>query len=132
MSSNSRPKWWQVYLTLPLLAVLFVVDSRLRLSTRGHQIVQISIILLVYGLIYLWLKANAAALSRADRERYHGKVTVLRISPSQLPDSNMRGRTVLHLPDSGIKGVLSNTFEADYIDSESFTVDEVSQKFEKK
>ena len=34
---------------------------------RGHQAVQIGIILLVYGLIHLWLKANAAALSNMDQ-----------------------------------------------------------------
>ena len=123
-SSNLRPKWWQVYLTLPLLAVLFVVDSRLKIPARGHQIVQIGIILLVYGLIHLWIKANSAALSHMDRERYRGRVTVIRIPADPLPDPGTAQGPLFQVPDAEIKGVLSNTFEADYIDAESFTVHE--------
>ncbi len=68
-SSNSNPKWWQFYLTFPLLIALFILDSRFRISTRGHQAVQIGIILLVYGLIHLWLKANRSALLQMDRQK---------------------------------------------------------------
>ncbi len=60
MSSNyARPKWWQLYLTFPLLIALFAVDSRLKISMRGHQAVQIVIVLLIYRLVHLWLRANA-------------------------------------------------------------------------
>ena len=69
-SQNAGPKWWQVYLTLPLLMALFAADSRLKISIRGHQLVQIGIVLLVYGLIHLWIKANSAVLSKMDREKY--------------------------------------------------------------
>lgn len=124
-SSNSHPKWWQVYLTFPLLIALFVLDARLKISTRGHQSVQIGIILLVYGLIHLWLKANSSALARMD----HDRVRVMRVPVSQLPE--VERRPMFELSPSEIKGVLSDTFEMDYIDAEVFPVDEVSEKINK-
>jgi hypothetical protein len=125
-SQHARPKWWQVYLTLPLLIALFLADSRLKISTRGHQAVQIGIILLVYGLIHLWLKANTAALSRMDREQNYGRVRVIRI-----PVSSSQPSRLLQLPDSEIKGMLNDTFEMDYSHAVSFPVDEVPQEVDK-
>lgn len=125
-SQHARPKWWQVYLTLPLLIALFLADSRLKISTRGHQAVQIGIILLVYGLIHLWLKANTAALSRMDRGQNYGRVRVIRI-----PVSSSQPSRLLQLPDSEIKGMLNDTFEMDYSHAVSFPVDEVPQEVDK-
>jgi hypothetical protein len=131
LRSNLRPKWWQLYLTLPFLIALFVVDSRLKISTRGHQVVQIAIILLVYGLIQLWLKSNATALSGFDLEQEHPGIRVFRIPPSQLPESNAGSRQLLQFPDSELSGVLSDTFEMDIIDAEFYPVDEVHQESKK-
>jgi hypothetical protein len=128
-SSNIRPKWWQLYLTFPLLIVLFVVENRLKISTRGHQAVQIGILLLIYGLVHLWLRANAAALSKMDRIQDHATFTVIEIHPYQLSEKDKR--SVFQLPDSEIKGVLSDTFEMEYIDAEAFPIDEVSQELNK-
>jgi hypothetical protein len=126
MSSQNRPKWWQLYLTFPLLMALFVVDSRLKVSTRVHQMVQIGIILIVFGLIHLWLKANARALSAMDRAQLKRRVTVIRIQPHQLPamDNEYKKRPMFQLPDSEIKGILSETFEMDDIDAESFNAED--------
>lgn len=129
MSQHTRPKWWQVYLTLPLLIALFAMDSRLKISMRGHQVVQIGIVLLVYGLIHLWLKANATALSRMDRIQDHGTFTVIQIPSYHLPDKDKL--PVVQFPDSELKGVLSDTFEMDYIDAVALPVDEVPQELDK-
>jgi len=126
-SSNTRPKWWQLYLSFPLLIMLFVVENRLKISTREHQVVQFGIILFVYGLILLWLKANSAALSNMDRRQYHRMITVILPPSFELIDAD----TMFELPASEIKGVLSDTFEMDYIDAESFPVDEVAQDLKK-
>ena len=121
MSSNhSHPKWWQLYLIFPLLIALFAVDTRLQLPTIGHQAVQIGAVMLIYGLIHAWLKANARALSAMDRAQLTGKVRAIKIQPYQLStmDNDYRTRPMFNLPDSEIKGTLSDTFEADYIDAE--------------
>jgi hypothetical protein len=127
----ARPKWWQVYLTLPLLIALFILDNRLKISAREHQVVQIGIILLVYGLIHLWLKANAAALSNMDQQKFHGTVSVTRIPLHQLPEPKNDKRPMFQLSHSEIKGILSDTFEMDYIDAEFLPVDEVPQELDK-
>jgi hypothetical protein len=120
----ARPKWWQLYLTFPLLIALFVFDHRLIISQHGHQAVQIGILLVVFGLIHLWLKANAMALSKMDRRQFHGTVAVIRVPLYQLSDTRNDKRPMLHLPDSELKGTLGDTFEMDYIDAEFIPVDE--------
>jgi hypothetical protein len=129
-SSNLRPKWWQLYLTFPLLIALFVLDARLEISVRGHQAVQIGILLLVYGLVHLWLRANANALSKMDRSQ-PGMVTVIRIPPYELPETDKVKRPMFQLSGSEVKGVLSETYEMDYIDAEALPIDEVSQELKK-
>jgi hypothetical protein len=126
-SRDDHPKWWQVYLTFPLLIVLFVLDSRLKISPRGHTVVQIGLILLVYGLVHLWLSANARALSNMDRGQIDGRIRVIQIHPYPLDDEKSDEHPIFQFPDSEIKGVLSDTFEMDYIDAESYSMDEVSQ-----
>jgi hypothetical protein len=129
----ARPKWWQLYLTLPLLIGLFALDNRLKLSLRGHEVVQIGIVLLIYGLMHLWLKANARALSEMDRARHGGWVRVMKIPPYQLPyaEDENNNRPMLQMPDSGIQGILNDTFELDVVDAEFFPVDEVAQDLNK-
>jgi len=129
-SQHVRPKWWQVYLTLPLLAVLFAVDSRLRISTRGHQAVQIGIVLLVYGLIHWWLKANSRALSRLQQGQHYETIRVIRIPTYPLPESKAEQHPLFQIPESEIKGMLSDTFEMDIIDAE-FLPSEVPQELNK-
>lgn len=125
LSKNNHPKWWQLYLTFPLLIALFVMDSRFKISTRGHQAVQIVIILFVYGLIHFWLKANRSALSRMDQEQYSSPTfRVVRIPPAELSESHGGRRSILQLSDSEIKGLLSDTMDMSYIDAESFSTDE--------
>lgn len=118
LPSSPRPKWWQLYLALPLLVILFVADSRLRISARGHQAVQIGIVLLVYGLIYLWLKANNSALSRTDQVHHQGRIRIVRVPVLQRPDADEDAQLMFELPLVEDKGLLSDTFELDYIDAE--------------
>jgi hypothetical protein len=121
----ARPKWWQLYLTFPLLIALFMLDHRLVLPQSGHIAVQVGILLLVYGLVHLWLSANSKALLGMDRGPYYGSVIVTRIPPYQMTDVNKR--PMFQLPDSELKGVLSDTFEMDYIDAKLISVEETAQ-----
>ena len=132
MSTNyARPKWWQVYLTLPLLIALFIVDNRLKLSERGHQAVQIGIVLFVYALVHAWLKANAKALSNIDARQSHATVTVTRVPLYTLPKPTSNQRTMFQFTNSEIKGTLSDTFEMEIIDAEFLPVDEAMQELNK-
>ena len=125
MPVSLHPKWWQLYLIFPLLLVLFVLDSRLRISTRGHEFVQIGIILLVYGLIHLWLKANRSALSEEDREQPFKIYRIIVIPPIESPELEGTKRSILELPDSEIQGLLSDGMEMSYRDPELFSYKEI-------
>jgi hypothetical protein len=128
---TAHPKWWQVYLTFPLLIALFILDSRLRLSERGHVAVQIGILLFVYGLIHLWLKTNVVALSNMDQRQFHGTIIVTRIPLQRLSEPKTDNHPMFQYPNSEIKGTLSDTFDMDYIDAEFLPVDEVPQELNK-
>ena len=128
---NRRPKWWQLYLVVPLLIVLFAMDGRLKISTGGHQMVQIGILIFIFGLVHFWLKANATALSNLDRERFKGTYTVIEIPPSREAESSHEQYLVLRPSNAEIKGVLDNTFEIDQPAAEAFKVEELQKKLNK-
>lgn len=125
-TAKQNPHWWSLYLTFPLLIMLFIVDGRLKISSRGHQIVQIGIVLFVYWMIHKWLKANAHALSRMDRQDLSPTFRVIRL-PIYRTDYEEK-RPLIQLPDSEIKGVLSDTFDMEYIDVKALPADEVPEK----
>ena len=129
LPSHARPKWWQLYLTFPLLIALFALDARLKISVRGHQAVQIGILVLVFALIHLWLRANASALAGMGERPEHSRITVIRVPVSRLPDTE--ARSIIELPASEIKGVLSDTFEVDTIDAEFLPLEEAPEGLKK-
>ena len=123
--SSQHPKWWQLYLTFPLLITMFVLDSRLKISTRGHQAVQIGAVLLIYGLIHLWLKANRSALSGEVREGPVKIYRVIEIPPAGSPELEGEKKSILQLSDSEIHGLLDDGMEMSYTDPELFSYKEI-------
>jgi len=103
-----------LYLTFPLMFTLLIAEQWLKLSAGVHQALQIGIVLLIYGLIHWWLKANARALSDLEQTETYDAVIVSRIPPRSLPNR----RPMFEFPESEIKGALSDTFEIDMIDAE--------------
>jgi hypothetical protein len=63
---QSHPSWWQLYLLGLGMIGLLVLGALLPLSERGHQAVAIGSLLLFWGLVELWLRANMAALLRVS------------------------------------------------------------------
>jgi len=124
-SRKTHPKWWQVYLTVPLLIALFALDSRLRISTRGHQAVQMGIVLLIYGLIHLWLKANRSALAGAVRQQPIKIYRVIELPSSGSFQLEGEKKSILQLSDSEIHGLLGDEMEMNYTDAEIFSNQEI-------
>ena len=121
----ARPKWWQLYLTFPLLIALFALDSRLRISSRGHEFVQIGIILVMFGLFHLWLKANRSALLGEDREQPTKIYRVIEIPPAGSPELEGEKKPILQLSDSEIHGLLGDGMEMSYTDPEILSYKEI-------
>jgi hypothetical protein len=79
MPKHPGPAWWFLYALVPLLSGLFVVEHRAPLSPGGHTGVQVGIVLFIYGLVWLWLRANTLLLlwseqGTSDQERAVGRV----------------------------------------------------------
>ncbi len=65
--SGRKPAWWLLYLLVPVLIGLLFVDHELVLSLLGHQIVQLGIVFVFFGLVVLWLRTNSSALVRKEK-----------------------------------------------------------------
>ena len=74
-SKVSRPKWWLLYLLLPVLVGLFVIEHKASVSNVGRRVVEVGIVLLVFGLIELWLRANDANIRAAQWRAAQGRET---------------------------------------------------------
>jgi hypothetical protein len=59
MPKHRRPAWWPLYALLPLMAGLLAVEHRAALPPGWHTAVRVVIVLVIYGLVWLWLRANA-------------------------------------------------------------------------
>ena len=117
-SKRNQPKWWQLYLTFPLLIALFVGEYRLQLTDGEHQALQLGIIVVVFLLIFRWLKNNSSALSRMDRMEYHKTFTVIHIPPYESEETDRIEPSLHHMTYLEVKGVLSDTFEMDQVPQE--------------
>ena len=79
-----RPSWWQLWLLFPVLGILAFLEAGASLSPAGHRVVEVAMILVVYGLVSVWLRANQARLLRESRDTL----------------ARARVETVIHLPSA--------------------------------
>jgi hypothetical protein len=56
-----KAKWWLLFAIFPLSAGLLWLDGRLTLQPQGHQLLETGIVLLSFGLMALWVRANQTA-----------------------------------------------------------------------
>lgn len=72
MKRSLRPKWWMLFLTVPLMLGLLVVEGHLPIPPAAHQIAEPAIVLAGFGLMGLWVSANQGAMmdEAAARERW--------------------------------------------------------------
>jgi hypothetical protein len=66
MATDRQPVWWVLYTLVPLMGGLLVLEHRASLSPAGHKFTQLSIVVCIYGLVWLWLRANTLALLRVS------------------------------------------------------------------
>ncbi len=123
-----KPKWWQLYLTFPLLMGLFLLDTHLNISTGGHEIVQLGSLFLEFGLVQVWLKSNGRALRHMDDEEISRTLRIIEIPPAMPGDSPERSQPLLLPRPTEIPGVLSDTFEMDSVDAKAYAVDQAGER----
>jgi hypothetical protein len=125
------PKWWQLYLTFPLLIGLFFLDTHLNVSVGEHQLVQFGSVLAEFLLVQVWLRANASALRQMDDEGYYTQITVTELPARHDRQAAGGRRPLLPAPEAEIKGVLSDTFEMEAVDAGSRSREKVPQEVHK-
>jgi len=57
-----RSSWWQLWLLFPVLGIFAFLDARASLSPAGHRAVEVGIVLVIFGLVSVWLRANRMAM----------------------------------------------------------------------
>jgi hypothetical protein len=67
-SKSIRPAWWKLYLIVPLLVALLVLDAESSFSAIGHEFMELGAMVLVCGLAAHWVRANRRALVLESRE----------------------------------------------------------------
>ena len=66
LDPRRKAKWGSPYLALPLAVGLFWLQMQAPLPEAGHRIEEMGIVLLIYGLAALWLRANQQAIMNED------------------------------------------------------------------
>ncbi len=67
---NCGPRWNRLNLIVLLAVGCLVLEHGLHLTPTGHKVILFVIVGVVYGLMGLWAKANAAALEDLDSEKH--------------------------------------------------------------
>jgi hypothetical protein len=99
MRKHRRPAWWLLYALVPLLAGLFAVEHRAPLPPGGHTAMQVSIVLFIYGLMWLWLRVNTLQLLwSAQGTSYQERAIEPHGAPISLPGARLVPRQA-HITD---------------------------------
>ncbi len=69
-----RPAWWFLYLSIALVLGLFWIEAKSPFSATGHTWAEIGLVIILYGLVTTWLKANEAALISEEWEKYKKEI----------------------------------------------------------
>lgn len=125
-SNRKHPAWWQLYIGLPLLCGLFVLEIDLNLGQTANIIAQLLILGLIFVYVRVWLHANRGVLMELDEnapERQEPWATRVYQFPAAEPVTRARSSTVPRLPvdiqQGEIKGVLDTTFEIEPEEADS-------------
>jgi hypothetical protein len=87
MIRKSKANGWLLFALLPFMLLLLVGDALLPETPVGHGIVEIGIVLLTFGLMALWVHANAYAIQQEEYEGYRWTVTAITVEDARAVDA---------------------------------------------
>lgn len=64
-----RAAWWQLWLLFPVLGILAVLDVRTPLSRVAHIALEIGIVLIIFGVVWVRMRADQVAMVREVSDR---------------------------------------------------------------
>ena len=123
-SEKKHPKWWQLYVMLPILVSLFYPETRATLTETEHIIAEVGLLFLIFGFVQVWLRANRSALMSIDPAEAGWRIKLYEIPMEQLRALHEREDAAtpprgLELPAGEIKGVLGDAFDRGFPEDES-------------
>jgi hypothetical protein len=62
MVSLSRAKWWLLYLLVPLVVSLMILDDDAPLTPTWREIFRIGVLLVAEALVLVWVESHPSAL----------------------------------------------------------------------
>lgn len=101
-NSNRRPNWWTLYAIAALFILLFFLEIAIPLSETVRRSLEITIVLLFYGLVWMWLGINDQALMQEDIQRERQRKLRLRKASAANPAPLARDPTAGILRLSGV------------------------------
>lgn len=64
---NSRPKWILLFLMIMPVLILLWLEAGVQASRTEHVIAESTLVVLLYGIVAVWLKANEFAIRSEDQ-----------------------------------------------------------------
>ncbi len=61
-----RPKWLLLVALVPLMIGFLVVDDEMPILPWAHELLEMVILLIVFGLMLVWMHSNRVALTREE------------------------------------------------------------------
>lgn len=65
--NKPRPKWLLLFALVPLMVAFLVVNDEMPILPWAHELLEIGILLIVFGLMFLWMHSNRVALTIEER-----------------------------------------------------------------
>ncbi len=69
MERKSKPTCCLLYLTVPLMIALLLADARMPYPLVVHRVAEFATVIVSFGLMALWVKANETALINEEMEK---------------------------------------------------------------
>ena len=76
--TRQGPRWWQVWIPLLLVGGLLVLESQATLSPGGHQVAQLLMTLLMFGVFMAWVWCSRGARLHEEYEHEQDKERIRR------------------------------------------------------
>ncbi len=69
MVRRQKPNWWLLYLTVPLMLAVLVLEGHMSYALVIHRIAEFGIVLMGFGSMLLWVRANEGGLIDEEIEK---------------------------------------------------------------
>jgi hypothetical protein len=86
---QQKPAWWQLYLIVPIMVGLAVLESKFSLPGISSELADLLIVFFAFSAMFVWVQINRGLIEydeiQKDRSLDHLKVTVYE-PPAQTED----------------------------------------------